>query len=186
VPIPPSDNFDEALRNLELGAGGAAHDTPVGACWYCRKPIDREREAWKRLPAELLAHEDCDDLWGAMPASVPRRRGECEDDEEYFGELENFVHDLEERKPFDRRYRTKNPKLQPHLDAQLGHWYHEACELLLSPENPWRKPGEADEAYLDRVKRGEGGHQTFAQDDDAADENDDDDDAPESERPESS
>jgi len=68
----PKPDWGEAVRKLKLQAGGPAHDTPVGACWYCRRMIDNDPEAWKFWPAaERMVHLDRLKR-GAAPSRVVR------------------------------------------------------------------------------------------------------------------
>ncbi len=157
------DDWNDALRTLRLEAGGPAHDTPVGACWYCRRLVDREREAWQWIAgaAELMAHHDCETLWMDSPIGQRPRREDVEDPAEYFEELEDY------RRTLVRGHFRTEPRLQGALNLLLERELQRTTAALLEPANPWRRAGENDAEYLSRVER--------EPDDDHDDDGDDDD-----------
>ncbi len=128
-----------------------ARDVPLGYCWFCRRRIDVSAETWRPLPNDLMAHVDCETLWSASPLVVARRDYEDDDGVDlgtYFEDLEIFVRDLHPAR--GRRYVTE-PRLQDALDARVEQMCQDAETRLLGPDNPWRRPGEDDQAYLRRV-----------------------------------
>ena len=122
-------------------------DVPLGFCWYCRRRIDVATEAWRPLPHDAMAHVDCETLWGDAPA-ICFSKGDPENYEDYFVEREELVHNLFP----DRRFRyITEPRLQDRLDALVEAIYQRSVRELLDLDNPCRRPGEDDQAYLDRV-----------------------------------
>jgi hypothetical protein len=124
-----------------------SRDLPLGYCWYCKRRIDVTWEAWRHLPHDLMAHVDCVTLWmdGAALMAVGHR-ADYEDLSDYFEALEDDVRVLHLRGHF-----VTEPRLQARLDAQIEARFQQAVRELLAPENPWRRPGEDDQAYVQRV-----------------------------------
>jgi hypothetical protein len=121
----------------------ASRDVPLGYCWHCRRRIDVGGEVWRLLPHDLMAHVDCETLWGDSPAMVQSRRAYEEQDDlaGYFEELEELVRSLH-----GHRYVTE-PRLQVALDARLERLSQWALHELLGADNPWRQPGEGPDEY---------------------------------------
>jgi hypothetical protein len=148
-------------------------DVPLGFCWYCRRRINVRDETWRSRPYDLMAHVDCETLWMASPPGVDRREytGDEADPANYFSiaDLAGYFEALEEfvrnHHPSRRPRYVTEPRLQPQLDARVERMYEDAESRLIGPDNPCRRPGEDDAAYLLRVVSGA---------DDEDDDNDDD------------